>query len=88
MNSARDPIRVRDDGPKTVKIKGLRLEVSAKPQRAKTNSMDSRSPVMKAKDQSQKVAKIKGAKIEFTSTEDKLKFIELVREVQGQFFPG
>jgi hypothetical protein len=85
VNSSRDPIRVRDEGPKSVKIKGLRLNVPAKA-KSRTSSMDMRrSPSVKPKE---KLTQIKGAKIEFTSEEDKRLFIEKVREVQGTFFAG
>lgn len=86
VNSSRDPIRIRDEGSKSVKIKGLHLEVPPKP-KYRTNSIDTRkSPSVRAKDA--KNSQIKGAKIEFTSEEDKKMFIEKVREVQGTFFSG
>jgi hypothetical protein len=86
VNSSRDPIRIRDEGSKSVKIKGLHLEAPPKP-KYRTNSMDThRSPSVRPKDA--KNLQIKGVKIEFTSEEDKKMFIEKVREVQGTFFSG
>ncbi len=87
VNSSRDPIRVRDDGGKVVKIKGLRVEVPPKPSRSRTGLMDARkSPSIKPKVDKQ--SQIKGAKIEFTTEADKRQFIDKVREVQGTFFSG
>jgi hypothetical protein len=83
VNSSRDPIRVRDEGGKVVKVKGLRLEVGPKNSRSRTNR---RSPSIKQK--GDKNTQIRAVKIEFTSEEHKRLFVDKVREVQGTFYAG
>lgn len=81
LNSARDPIRLREEGDKWVKVKGLSILPPPKKSKPRTNTDLSKASKEKEK-------RIKGAKIEFTSDEDRQKFMAKVREVQGMFYAG
>ena len=84
VNSSRDPVRVRDDGDKWVKLKGLSIPLqSQKPGFPRQNSLD-HSQSSKPKNEK----RITGARIEFTTELDKRLFLEKLREVQGTFFAG
>lgn len=84
VNSSRDPVRVRDDGDRFVKLKGLSIPLlSQKSNLQRHNSVDkSKSPKLKPE------KRITGARIEFTTDMDKRLFLEKFREVQGTFFAG
>ena len=84
VNSSRDPVRVRDDGDRFVKLKGLSIPLrDHRPSIARQNSVDhTKSPKLKSE------KRITGARIEFTSDLDKRLFLEKFRELQGTFFAG
>ncbi len=84
VNSSRDPVRVRDDGDRFVKLKGLSIRLqSQKTMMQRQSSVDySKSPKLKSE------KRITGARIEFTTDMDKRLFLEKFREVQGTFFGG
>jgi hypothetical protein len=66
LNNALQPIKVKDEGAKTVKLKGLKIPLD--------NQMGRRG--------SEKNKNITGARIEFSNDLEKAKFIQQVREVQ------
>lgn len=84
VNSSRDPVRVRDDGDKFVKVKGLSIPLlNHRPSITRQSSVDyTKSPKLKVE------KRITGARIEFTTDLDKRLFLEKFREVQGTFFAG
>lgn len=83
LNSARDPVRLREEGDKWVKIKGLSILPPPSKSKSRSNTLDAqRSPKVN------KEKRIKGAKIEFTSEADRRKFMHKIREVQGMFYAG
>jgi hypothetical protein len=72
INSATDPIKVKDDGAREVKIKGLRVPVD--------RAVRKDSVVEKGKGKEDKV--ISGAKIEFASEMEKREFLDMCAELQ------
>ena len=84
LNSARDPVRLRDDGELGIKIKGLKIVLDSKdgPRRRSTTNEPLQSPKPKAD------RIVRGAKIEFYTEMDKRLFKDKFREIQGQFFAG
>jgi hypothetical protein len=74
LNSANAPVRVKDEGGREVKVKGLRVEVEGR----KEGGGEGRG-------ESGKKGKgvVTGVRIEFASEGEKRGFLELVRGVQG-----
>jgi hypothetical protein len=68
INNALQPIKVRDEGGRVIKIKGLRIPVAEKRDRRASET--------------DKKKMITAAKIEFANEEEKIAFIELVKEAQ------
>ena len=82
VNSARDPIRVRDEGDRFVKIKGLNIPLESK----RANSVTDMSNKSLTKAKTEKM--ITAVRVEFTTEQEKRDFIERVRDAQGLYFPG
>lgn len=80
LNSASNPIRVKDEGGKEVKIKGLRVPLDKEKKTSRKDSVVTTKDVAKAEKDSKKW--ITGAKIEFATEEERREFVELVRNVQ------
>jgi hypothetical protein len=89
LNSASSPVRVKDDGGREVKIKGLRVPVDGKQDQKAPVRKDSGAGVVvqgkkeegkrKGSEQRKFVA---GAKIEFASEAEKRAFLVTVKECQ------
>ena len=104
LNSARDPVRLRDEGGLGVKIKGLRIGLEGREggrRRSAAGSVGgggsgtgSGGLVGLGEVPPLKSPKFKGermvtgAKIEFYTELDKRLFQDKFREIQGQFFAG
>ena len=99
LNSARDPVRLRDDGELGVKIKGLRIALEGKEgssgaagrRRSATTIMTPTGdggglPLKSPKLKGERL--VTGAKIEFYTEVDKRLFKDKFREIQGMFFAG
>ncbi|KAJ4353904.1 uncharacterized protein N0V89_005635 [Didymosphaeria variabile] len=87
LNSANTPIRVKDDGGREVKVKGLRVPLEGKGNGRKD------SVIAEGKSRGEGVDKKKmvtGARIEFASEAEKRDFLGLVWEVQKEMrdLPG
>lgn len=92
LNSALNPIRVKDDGNREVKIKGLRVPIDkgdramrkdsvvAEPAKSKGKGKEGEGNGSGKKVEKEKV--ISGAKIEFASDMEKREFIAMVKEMQ------
>lgn len=76
LNSQDKPVRVRDEGGKIVKIKGLRIPLDIH-ERGKVERRPSDTKRM-----------ISGAKIEFASESEKLEFLETVERIQKRMVEG
>jgi len=74
LNSSVNPIKVKDDGNREVKIKGLRVPI----ERERKDSV-----VEKGKGRGEEKV-ISGAKIEFASEAEKREFLEMCAEVQRE----
>ena len=76
LNSAERSIRVRDEGGKVVKIKGLRIPLDTNERgRVERRASDARRL-------------ISGAKIEFASESEKVEFLETVERIQKRMVEG
>ena len=87
LNSKERPIRVRDEGGKVVKIKGLRVPLDSS-ERAKVErslSLNEKGDKRRASDAKKWIS---GAKIEFASESEKLEFIDKVEQVQRRLVEG
>ena len=93
INSAANPIKVKDDGTRDVKIKGLRVPIDKGDRAMRKDSVvagsERRDGDGKGKGKqgegSKKIEKekvISGAKIEFASDMEKREFMEMVKEMQ------
>lgn len=83
LNSARDAVRVRKDGEKTMRIKGLNIAADGKIKRRGGDANGGGESGRAGK--GEKV--IWGAKIEFYTAVDRQLFMDRFREIQGSFFP-
>ncbi|KAH7390500.1 hypothetical protein BKA66DRAFT_37068 [Pyrenochaeta sp. MPI-SDFR-AT-0127] len=89
LNSSINPIKVKDDGNREVKIKGLRLPVDRGDRAMRKDSVIADGGKGKGKNKEgsgkEKVEKekvISGAKIEFASDMEKREFLAMVKEMQ------
>jgi hypothetical protein len=88
MNSSDHPIKIKDDGSKVVKLKGLRIanddgDVGPKGlRRESTTSSGSSLKETKKQEKDRKNQFITGAKIEFKNEVEKGRFLDLVRTAQ------
>jgi hypothetical protein len=87
LNSSANPIKVKDDGNREVKIKGLRVPIDRGDKAMRKDSVIALNAKDKGKgkEEAKKVEKekvISGAKIEFASDLEKREFIEMVKEMQ------
>ena len=76
INSQDKPIRVRDEGGKLVKVKGLRIPLDP----------NERGKVERRASDAKRL--ISGAKIEFSSESEKLEFLEMVDRIQKRMVEG
>ena len=87
LNSSDDPIKVKDEGNREVKIRGLRvpLERGDKAMRKDSVVAGSGKDKGKGKEDAKKVEKekvISGAKIEFATEIEKKEFMDMCKELQ------
>jgi hypothetical protein len=93
LNSSVNPLKVKDDGNREVKIKGLRVPIDKGDKAMRKDSVvaDNEQASVKGKGRSKegeggkKIEKekvISGAKIEFASEMEKREFLEMCREMQ------
>jgi hypothetical protein len=84
LNSSRNPIRVKDEGAREIKIKGLRVPLDKGDRALRKDSVveDGGAKVkIKGKEVDRKKV-ISGAKIEFASDMEKREFLAMVEEMQ------
>jgi hypothetical protein len=89
LNPKENPIKIKDDGGKVVKFKGLRIandegDIGAKGvgRRESTTSNGSGGKETKKQEKERKSQFITGAKVEFKNENEKERFLDLVRNVQ------
>jgi hypothetical protein len=87
LNSSVNPIKVKDEGNREVKIKGLRVPIDRGDKAMRKDSVVALNAKEKGrgKEDAKKVEKekvISGAKVEFASDMEKREFIEMVKEMQ------
>ncbi|KAJ4366968.1 hypothetical protein N0V83_007498 [Neocucurbitaria cava] len=90
INSSVNPIKVKDDGHREVKIKGLRVPIDRGDRAMRKDSVVADGNKGKGKDSEtgkkggkvEKEKVISGAKIEFASDMEKKEFLEMVKEMQ------
>jgi hypothetical protein len=81
LNSSVNPIRVKDDGDRVVKIKGLRVPIDRGDKAMRKDSVIA-AEKGKGKEKVEKEKVISGAKIEFASDMEKREFMEMCKELQ------
>jgi hypothetical protein len=82
LNSSVNPIKVKDDGNREVKIKGLRVPVDRGDRAMRKDSAVAGSVKDKGKGKDDAKNVISGAKIEFASDMEKKEFLAMVKEMQ------
>lgn len=93
INSSVNPIKVKDDGAREVKIKGLRVPIHRREDTVHTDGTVTNSDMVNERDKSKdrtddskrKMEKgkiISGAKIEFRTQNEKREFLDLCNEMQ------
>jgi hypothetical protein len=82
LNSSVNPIKVKDDGNREVKIKGLRVPVDRGDRAMREDSAVAGSVKDKGKGKDDAKNVISGAKIEFASDMEKKEFMAMVKEMQ------
>ncbi len=82
VNSYRDPVRVRDDGDRWIKLKGLSIPLQGQKRSSRRPNFVQSTESPKAKAEK----RMTGARIEFTTQVEKRRFLETFNEVQGTFF--
>jgi hypothetical protein len=87
LNSSVNPVQIKDEGNREVKIKGLRVPIDRGDKAMRKDSVVALNAKEKGKGKEdvKKVEKekvISGAKIEFASDMEKREFIEMVKEMQ------
>ncbi|KAL5121723.1 hypothetical protein ACEQ8H_000410 [Pleosporales sp. CAS-2024a] len=87
LNSSTNPIKVKDDGDRGVKIKGLRVPVDRDDRAVRKGSIGSAKEKSKPKEEVKKAEKekvISGAKIVFASEAKKREFMDMCLELQRE----
>jgi hypothetical protein len=82
LNSSVNPIKVKDDGSREVKIKGLRVPVDRGDRAMRKDSAVAGRAKDKGKGKDDAKNVISGAKIEFVSDMEKKEFMAMVKEMQ------
>jgi hypothetical protein len=82
LNSSVNPIRVKDDGNREVKIKGLRVPIDRGDKAIRKDSVVAGSAKDKGKGKDDTKNVISGARIEFASDMEKKEFMAMVKEMQ------
>lgn len=82
INSSVNPIKVKDDGNREVKIKGLRVPIDKGDKAMRKDSMVASNAKEKSKAKEDSKNVISGAKIEFASDMEKREFMAMVKEMQ------
>jgi hypothetical protein len=78
LNSSVDPIKVKDEGGREVKIKGLKVPI----ENGRKDSVVERGKGKGVEREKEKV--ISGAKIEFATDGEKKEFLDMCRELQRE----
>jgi hypothetical protein len=73
LNNVNNPITIKDESHRFLRIKGLRIPVTVAPKEPSGPAPKERAGAKK---------KITGARVEFTTEADKAAFVALVREAQ------
>ena len=81
LNSSRNPLRIRDEDEKTIKVKGLNILVDDKTSLARRDSLIG-SPTSASRPKGDNKI-IKAVKIEFYTAEDKRLFKDTFKEIQS-----
>jgi hypothetical protein len=81
LNSSVNPIKVKDDGNREIKIKGLRVPIDRGDKAIRKDSVVAGNAKDKGKGKDD-MNVISGAKIEFASDMEKKEFMAMVKEVQ------
>jgi hypothetical protein len=81
INSSVNPIKVKDDGDRVVKIKGLRVPIDRGDRVMRKDSVVT-PETGKGKEKIEKEKVISGAKIEFATDMEKKEFMEMCKEFQ------
>ena len=76
LNDTKNPIRVKEDSPTAVKIKGMTMSIREGARRPSASSDPTRA-VKKGHD-----VLITGARLEFFSEKDKTMFMMMLKEIQ------
>lgn len=84
LNSKDNPVRLRDEGGKVVKIKGLRIPLE--PEKRVERSHSLKEGQGRRKSDTTKI--IAGAKVEFASDNEKIEFLGMVAQVQRRMVEG
>jgi len=85
LNSADHPVRIRDEGGRSVKVKGLHIPLEPDRRVERSHSMNEKNQGRRKSDASKLIT---GAKIEFASENEKVEFIGMVTQVQRQMIEG
>lgn len=83
LNSSVNPIKVKDDGDRVVKIKGLRVPIDRGDKAMRKDSVVA-AEKGKSREKVEKEKVISGAKIEFASDMEKREFLEMCKEMQKE----
>jgi hypothetical protein len=81
LNSSVNPIKIKDDGERVVKIKGLRVPIDRGDKAMRKDSVIA-AEKGKGREKVEKEKVISGAKIEFASDMEKREFMEMCKELQ------
>jgi hypothetical protein len=81
LNSSVNPIKVKDDSERVVKIKGLRVPIDRGDKAMRKDSVVA-AEKGKGREKVEKEKVISGAKIEFASDIEKKEFMEMCKELQ------
>jgi hypothetical protein len=81
LNSSVNPIKIKDDGERVVKIKGLRVPIDRGDKAMRKDSVIA-AEKGKGREKVEKEKVMSGAKIEFASDMEKREFMEMCKELQ------
>jgi hypothetical protein len=90
LNGSVNPIKVKDEGNREVKIKGLRVPIDRGDRAMRKDSLGMAEGMKEGKGKGKEVAKvskekvISGAKIEFATEVEKKEFLEMCKELQRE----
>ncbi|KAI5365212.1 hypothetical protein Slin15195_G047490 [Septoria linicola] len=93
INNSRQHVRIKEDGSKHARVKGIDVTVvrpgatARQAQRARSASLGIAAPHSKAAEKDAVLKRVNGVKIEFKEQQERIRFVKAAKEAQGRSMP-